>query len=361
MYSKDSPNFSPFSYESVFSLVRHPNRFDDLAQEIIRLSERELQSAFGATKNLGTTITSYGVDSGLAWPQVVVPHFELQGITLADLGRIQHFTIAPLVDVNQLEPWSDFATENQDWIQSGLDVRFGKGAVTADGISSEVYRMDGDLMVPQTGMGIDGFYAPVWQQYPAPAESSIVNFDLFSNPNFNEQFYNMGKSPVLSGMSALNFLLTNEIVASNETPPQQAFLMQPLLSDFTNSTETKLVGFLVAVLLWKDILDHRIAEETISIVLHDTYANNYLAYELSDTDITPIGDSDLHDSDFDHLMVSACLTSFLHENDIQQGEDHCMYELTLYPTTDFRDSFLSIKPLLYGVFAVLLFVLITGK
>eukprot|EP00977_Amphora_coffeiformis_P030125 scaffold44851_cov160-Amphora_coffeaeformis.AAC.1 len=175
-------------------------RFYDFAEESVQFSKHEIQSVVHATQNLATTITSHVVDTGSVWPEIVAPHFELQGMGLSQLARVQHLTIVPLVDIKNLGEWEHFALENKGWIQEGVNARLGNMSTWVEDITNFVYRLDGDSVVPQTGLGIDGKYAPVWQQYPAPSGelTSVINMDLFSHPSFQKHFDTLAKtnSPV---------------------------------------------------------------------------------------------------------------------------------------------------------------------
>lgn len=138
------------------------SRFFDFTEELIHLTKQELQSVFHITQNLAATITSHVVDTASEWPGIVMPHFELQGMTLSELARIKQLAIVPLVSRDELQNWQEFAIENQDWIQKGVNSRLGSESRPVQDITDFVYRLNGDAVVPQNGSGVDGKYAPMW-------------------------------------------------------------------------------------------------------------------------------------------------------------------------------------------------------
>ena len=327
----------------------------------MELSKHELQSVVHATENLATTIMSHVIDTRSVWPEIVVPHFELQGMGLSQLARVQQLTIVPLVDIDHLEQWEEFALENHGWIQEGVNARHGNESAPVEDITTFVYRLDGNSVVPQTALGIDGKYAPLWQQYPAPSDdsTSVINMDLFSHPSFEKHFGTLRKTntPVLSEIISLDFLFLRD-QKSEGGLRKHTFLMQPLYSGF--SSPQTLVGFIVGIFSWEDMFLHmsRPNEKKVSIVLHST-CGGIVTYETDGYETILVSMTDAHDRAFDHLEVSEEMTGVLDEAS-SQGVDQCTYGVSIYPTSGFRDQFFSGAPFLYAVLAVLLFGFTTG-
>lgn len=295
------------------------------------------------------------------WPEIVVPHFELQGMSLSQLTRVQQLTIAPLVDIEFLDKWEWFALENKGWIQQGVNSRLGNESTRDQDITNFVYRLDGDSVVPQTGLGIDGKYAPVWQQYPAPSDDStnIINMDLFSHPSFEKRFRTLAKTnlPVLSEIIDLNFLLLDDRSSKGDFK-KHTFLMHPLYSGF--SDPKTLVGFLVSIFSWDDIFDkisHPVVEK-VSIVLHST-CGDIVTYETDGYETVLVSVTDAHDKIFDHLEFAQNMTEV--SDELSSSEvTQCIYGVRIYPTSGFRDQFFTGAPILYAVLAVWLFGFTTG-
>jgi hypothetical protein len=319
-----------------------------MAIEITQASQRELHSVFGAAASLATTLTSHTIDSGLAWPEFLLSHFERHGMSLAELARIEQLTIAPLVPSGDVQSWQDYAGKHHDWIQEGVSTRLGDQSATVGDISSVVYRFDGEGVAPQTGSGVNGSYAPVWQQYPAPLDPSIVNFDLLSHPSFATHFEYLSVSnrAVLSDVVDLNFLLQGSSAVS--ASEDHSFFLHPIYGDF--SSDAKLVGFIVGVLSWEALFDDQISENSgkVSVLLHNS-CGTQVTYEIDGPEAVFVGPGDFHDTEYDSMEVSVLL------NEAVEGLDQCIFRISVYPTADFHNRFDSSSPWVYSALAVFVF------
>lgn len=332
-----------------------------MALEVTDLSQQELRSALNVADHLATTLTLHTVESASVWPKFVLPHFEVQGTSLSKLSRIEQLSIVPLVHRESVREWQKFALENQDWLQAGT---LTPESVIAGSISSVVYRFDkeedGGARVPQTGLGLDGKYAPVWQQYPTPSHASIINYDLFSNPSFEQSFNALVQtnSTILSDVVDLGFLFPADTLETK----QRSFLMQPVHADFSEaSSADDLVGFIVGVIAWDDIFQYVARlEEKVTIVLHNS-CGTVLSYEMTGPRTVFLGEGDVHETEFNHLEVAASIMPVMELETIDNDVDVCAYELRVYPTSDFQGHYLSRAPLTYSGIAVLLFFFTAGK
>jgi hypothetical protein len=333
-------------------LLLSVHSFDDDAHDLLNLMELEFEAVVHATQALATTTTSHAIQTETQWPEILLPHFELQGMGLSELAKIAQLNIVPLVYAEAVEAWQAFSIDNQGWIKDGLHVQSGNESTSVDSITSFVYRLEDDGIAPQTGQGISGRYSPVWLQYPAPSDPIMVNFDLLSSIDISDHYNTLLKKNALtfSNLLDLDFLLSPNNSGTNDAV--HTFLMQPLYFDFSNTKTQDLVGYVLTIFSWKDIFESIIHSDDrgIALVLSSTCGNS-LTFHTS-TRQTTMGD--LHDSDFDNLAVSLDLGTSLSE-DSEEEFDHCSYRATAYPTAELQDSFLSSTPWLYGVLAVLLF------
>lgn len=185
--------------------------------------------------------------------------------------------------------------------------------------------------------------------------------DLFSHPSFEKHFRTLAEtnSPVFSEMMDPGYLLNGQTseIESNE----HSFIMQPLYSDFsTPAAEQTLVGFVVGVLSWKDMLRQlpHPRKKKVFVVLHSN-CGDLVTYETDGYKTMLVGMGDAHNSAFDHLEVSEDITEFLGKS-ISHVSAQCAYGVRIYPTDSFRDQSFSGAPLLYAALAVLLFGFTTG-
>jgi hypothetical protein len=276
---------------------------------------------------------------------------------LSEMAKVAQLTIVPLVGASQLNDWNSYSVDNQNWIMDGLKIRFSNESLTVNEITGFIYRLDDDeSIVPQTKASNTSKLMPVWQQYPAPSDPVMVNFDLLSLPLFKE-YYNVmlaRNSPVLSSIVNLDFLLQPK--ANTSDTSRHSFLMQPLYADFKNTTAQFIVGYTLAVFAWEELFENVIYsdEEEVMVVLSNTCGES-LTFR---TKIDQATAGDMHDTSFDDLAVSRKLVLDGHLDETEDGV--CSYSITVYPTNAFQEEFFTSAPLLYGVLAILLFFFTTG-
>lgn len=357
-------------------LCRMNHQFTNHAQEITELVNYKAQSVFTAIDTLSVMVTSLAIDKNATWPEIVVPHFELRAGEINHLANAEQVTFVPLVRERQLNQWEDFASNNQDWLTESLHWQdllladnktqiYGRARELEAGtpkIPSHLWRFaEGDhgTIVSVSGSNSSiGYYAPVWQQAPAPRSPSIINYDLLSHPVFRRVYIGMrdSKLPVLSETTDLEFLTGGAVQERSSDPT--SFLMTPVHPYFSVEAfgRDELTGFFVSVLSWKHYFQHLLADGVrgISVVMHDTCGDSF-TYELNGADATFQGKGDLHDPRYSDLAIRATFAPFLKHN-FSATANHCEYDVTVYPTTAVEDTYTTNKPALYTSIVVLVFV-----
>jgi hypothetical protein len=81
----------------------------------------EAINVFKTIQNLGTVITSEALSTGVAWPFMSVPHFEVRGLELNDLSNSLMIGFSPLVSGDKKDAWENYASSMQGWIKEGVD------------------------------------------------------------------------------------------------------------------------------------------------------------------------------------------------------------------------------------------------
>ena len=351
------------------------DRFSDFAYEVAAIAHEEAASVFGVLSSLSITIESYALDSGVEWPDILVPHFEHRGRESNKLSRTLQLSLVPLVKSNERELWDAFAVANQGWIQEGvlatpeLHEEFLGPNLVVPTIAPNLYKVDNKtgLSEIQTGPGVDfgpGQYGPVWQQSPAPHDPSIVNFDLLSMEIFARVYHGMWETrlPVISEVTELEFLYGGAI--KDDITHPHSFLLEPIYPKLDHTEvedRDSVLGFIVAVLPWDAFLANLLPAQIkgITVVLHNTCGDHY-TYILNGATPIYIGEGDLHESKFNYLGVETDFAPFL-EHEFSEKHEHCEYDFRIYPTSDFEDEYRSNAPWLYAIVVFLVFVFTACK
>jgi class 3 adenylate cyclase len=303
---------------------------------------------------------------------VDIPHFELRGRLNNALSKALMISYSPLVIAENKADWEDHAFAQQGWIQEGIDLSpdLHEGFISDDfklaNISKDIFRFsDGETGLPvlQDDYGVDfgpGQYAPVWEQAPAPHDPSIINFDLLSHPVFNRVYHGMWETrlPVMSEVTDLDFLYGGVIRDDVDHP--HSFLMYPVYPYFSQDVSAygmdDLVRFLVVVLPWDSYFTNilQAGVNGMVVVLHSTCGDHY-TYQLDGPEAIFLGEGDLHDTSYDYMEVGTEFAPFV-EHKFSDTQDHCEYDIRIYPSKMMEDSYTTNKPVIYTIVVVLVIV-----
>lgn len=291
----------------------HLYSFRDYGTELIDIAHQEAKNVYGALDGLSAHITSYVTDSGSSWPNVTIPHFELVGQSNNELTGAIHLSLLPLVKAEQRGEWEAYAQEKKSWIHESYTLGEGYPQRSLADITIEdnvfVYAEDGTTKVVQDGPGIQygsGNYAPVWQQIPAPTDTSIINWDLLSHEVFARVYSGLWESrlPVITEILKFDGIYKGAVDYDSNMP--HSFLLEPVYTTIENHVKDHerddLVAFVVAVMPWDRYFKGILHEGTsgIVVVLHDT-CGDHATLRLDGPRVTYLGEGDLHDRSFNHL------------------------------------------------------------
>jgi hypothetical protein len=128
------------------------------------------------------------------------------------------------------------------------------------------------------------------------------------------------------------------------------FLMEPVYSAFEEDPE--LVGFLVGVTAFSNLLDRLLPKGTKGIVgVIKDQCGDAITYELNAAKATFLGAGDLHDSKFDKYERVSPME--LYETTF---EGRCAHDLYIYPSATFKETYETKYPAVYTSVVALAFV-----
>lgn len=161
--------------------------------------------------------------------------------------------------------------------------------------------------------------------------------------------------PVLSEVTELNFLYGSAVDEEQDHP--HSFLLSPVHQSFAAGQRGRdeLAGFIAAILPWDSYFSNLLLDgvEGIVVVLHDTCGQDF-TYRVDGPKAVFLGPGDLHDSMYDHLEIRTEFAPFLKHN-FSDVQDHCEYDLKLYPSVEFEAPYRTSKPATYTSIVVVVF------
>jgi len=316
---------------------------------LIDLSNKQIEASAQVLKNAAVTVTSLALASQQAWPYVTVPNFAERTEGLREISGSPLVVFSPVISFDRTV-WETYATENQEWTEEGS--RFQGSSPSYSLIPAGIHQ---DLVsaIPLSPITVAPF-SPVWQISPVPEDLNIVNFDLKSSERFLnlEQYVDSHRISAISDVFPISEILGQSILSDTNKP--RSILLQPIFSDFSETSSV--VGHYLAVIDWEkyfsEVLHH--GAHGIIVVLKNT-CGQVFSFVVHGDEAFFLGEGDLHDSNYNKYRTSAHL--FDPSESIQdQEEQHCFYNMDIYPSATLKDEYTSADPIIYTVvvFAVLI-------
>lgn len=130
------------------------------------------------------------------FPKVTVGSFEVEGMSTRTISKIHGVVFTPLLYSNaEVKAWSDYSTQEQDWIVASRKVFEASPDALVDSFQHPIDQLSpiGSFIasvphgIPVTTLPMDGTpVAPWWQQSPPPYdEATKVNTNVLADPEIN--------------------------------------------------------------------------------------------------------------------------------------------------------------------------------
>ncbi|CAB9505095.1 natriuretic peptide receptor 2 [Seminavis robusta] len=369
-----------------------------------------VERKIGAIHSMSTQITSYAVSTGASFPNVTIPHYELQGANarIQAAGVILYFL--PLVTDENRAGWEEYAAANRHWVMEAFgkeiawknaqDAKFGLG--TFEQVSGEGKEDGGSRMLQKTGTDAnaleqvtleDGYnvrvfgssggtpqplnsgpFLPLWQLTPVLPIINFMNFDMsnhsavaasldaavdshqivmsqahdLKDPNDDT---NESESLYNAFLEAGQYRHDAELFEGDPTTN----LLYPVFDSF--GPNRTLGGLLMTSLYWRLNFDEILPDTAkgITVVLENSL-NQSFTYRIDGPHVTFLGPGDRHDPRYDSMVVSEDVTEHLQaragpENQGFDAADlnaeHCRYKLSVYPSQDTEDEYVNNEPIIF--------------
>jgi hypothetical protein len=346
----------------------------------------EIKFNFALMQQMSASVTTSALVTGSVFPNITQPYFEISAGYVDGMGGVMLVAFSPLVEAEKQSEWVEYSIDNHGWIEESKRLReihpghvdplhgtiqdhehdniiledheddHDRRAEEATPVTPFIWRWEDGRQVPEIGLPGE-VLAPLWQV--TPAKASAVNVNLFSDERVVDLYTAMiaSRQSLLSTTTEIedlfDFLFDPDEKPKKSSP--HAFLMEPVYSAFEESPE--LVGFLLGVTSFKNIMDNAVEEGANGIVcvISDSCRSRDMTYLLNGPVSTFLGYGDLHDKNFEDYMHSVQLEAY---ETIVEGV--CLHELKVYPSATFRATYETNNPAVYTSVVALAFVVTAG-
>jgi class 3 adenylate cyclase len=330
------------------------SQFKSFAKDLIDSVELKAHTKFDVLNSLSTTITSYTLSTGMTWPFVSIPHFDIRADEARKLIHSELLAFAPIVSKDERTLWEDFAAKSRGSIQDGLEFET-LGEVSSGMTTEKIHHFSKETEMIQD----NDMLVPLWQIGQVPTNASIVMMNLFTHPSFKRMIIDVLEieHTLISEELDLEFLL--EFSTGTIEGQVRSFSLTPVFDTFDEDAEV--VGFLVAVVPWLDYFEDVLPEGTngLAVDVKDTCGSAF-TYTIYGHEAEYEGQGSLHDPKFDYISLSSEFAEFArYDGEVSSSTKHCEYTLEVYPSIEYRKSFDSHEPVLFASVVVLVFLFTT--
>jgi CHASE domain len=317
-----------------------------------------------AIQALSASVTT--ASTGQTWPNVTIPDFEVHGINSNKISKALQVTFAPLIERGERRHWEAYSAHKLESSASVTETHDRRhmaemtgtsaaSSTTSAHLPSWIHGCPNDSSpLEATSMNSTGFglwaHAPVWQQAPAPINDfSMINFDLLSHPVIAHLFRGVweAQQAALSQALPLEFLCGG---ALQDDKHPHSILINPIYSSLKKDhhDQDDMVGLLVAVVSWEMYFSNILHDSNDGVVVVlDNACDEHFTYRIDGPEAIFLGRGDLHDPQYNALESRTPFAPFLKLNH-SSSDEHCEYDLRMYPSTTLENRYITMKPIWYA-------------
>ena len=302
---------------------------EDYAHEILEVSQIKARQIFDTNEAMSVTVTSYAISVDAKWPYVTINHFDQRGKRLLELSGSIYVGLMPYVSKEELGDWETWAVQNQDWIPPEAFPPY-----MPFGIKPKVERAAGLPEVPNTTL-----YAPIWQVSP-------IFPQFIMQDNYNPPDYDKMQQTRLLTLSQLVYNRFNGTVTSDESVWPSGIISAPIFESFEE--DSKLVGKFSSVFPWHNLFKGILPDgvDGFVVVIKNT-CNQTVAYRVDGSTVMFLGLGE------DHVDPKFADMGYSRRFDVV--DNSCIYTISVYPSQELQDSYMTDKPVIYTGIVVLVF------
>lgn len=223
--------------------------------------------------------------------------------------------------------------------------------------SNSVYEISGNETKP---VKAPGPHAPIWQVYPPNNQNAFVMYDLFSDPIAKRTLETMvASSTTISKTYGRQKLNLWNFLEDQQLPTWGDLMFSPVFGADGN----EVIGSIVLDFDFRFVIGSSVPVESngIHIVLDNTCGQKR-TFVSDGSNINFVGDGDLHDPKYTSMVQSSSFDDYLQTQRSTSPEYpggdfpmNCAYRILVYPSDEFKSTYISNKPGLYAMSVGLIF------
>jgi class 3 adenylate cyclase len=295
-----------------------------------------MEALFESFDGLGEVMTSFALFANTPWPKFTLPDFNEHGGHVIAATPIEAVWTSPIVSTDERVSWESYSVQQ-----------------STSFVSPKIYNIIDGVITPAAGPGP---YLPLWQQ--TSDQTSLVNFDQLSNPNYVGVFETVVAldQPLISRVVLLDEVLDATDYEDDDRGKPHSMFIQPVHDSFGG--DKKIVSYLMGRMSWEETFSDAIPgseEGDLHIVLKNTCNQTY-TWSVGGKRAVYLGEGDLHQDQYDDYMMSAEITPFYNVT-VAQEAGACLFSFDAYPTSSLREHYRTNKPQTYTAVVGVIFVI----
>lgn len=355
--------------------------FDDLSLKVFLSLALSMEACLSSIDSFVVSIVSFAEMNNATWPFITTPHYGVRTSKVRAVAKSTMMTQIPIVPFDKIEEWNQYSMrEGPIWVEDSrstqrVDPGF-KGSDFENIVSLPVW---GTTPIEQE---TNGLVFPLWQSYPTVPILDVSPFNLDAVTSVAAALEGLRQGHALIGgvgndASVETADLLKEILAKyvdvNQTDVAEPFsqinfpIFENGASDLVGSKPGKLVGALQDWFFWRDFLVNILPQGSNGLVIvFENGCNQTFSYQINGPEAIFLGSSDMHDPQYEAFGVSMGLIEMVELSSGYQyytgaplSDDTCPYTLSVFPSQDFENQYVSSDPAIYTVIAIAIFVFTT--
>ena len=374
------------------------NQFEGASSKVLTSFEDIVNGKLTAIGSIAVQASLFASSQNLSWPFITLSDFELRAAVARELSGSLFIRLVPLVVQEKREAWEKYSVENLHWMEEaieynkkhglGFNRRLQDDATSAlndtdngevdfsSGIANHIWYLD-EAYTAVASEGPGPFF-PLWQESPTFGRD-ITNFDTLKYAPYAaymQKAFETGEMSIggldtaapgnttdpdlsTSFFSLLESMNAGKRVDYKGDPMSSVFL--PVFDDF-QADDRKVVAIVFAVFKWAFYFQGLLPTNFpgVVVVLQNNCEGAF-TFKVVGEEVEYLGKGDLH-TDYagrSNLVQSANFETNNDEDNafgVKLNQDICAYELSVYPSEELEDTYMTWLPLVVTLAVAMVFV-----
>jgi len=329
--------------------------FDQFARTVSDAAIDQQKSIHDSVRTLSHAITAHAEAIDTKWPFFIMPSFEALALDFKRLSRAELVGVNNIVRRDEVENYTNYITERyQDFIQEGHMIAYGDLSRLNTNTSKYHSFIARKTTEGKWTQDVDRqlYYARTNLSPPPRAYGPVTNWNTASVPSIGTAMdivRRLGNQTLISEVRPFKVLPAEEhegLHSGDDINHPHSFVYHPISKSIFPDSEV--VGTLTSAIAWDASMRNLLPKNVRGIycVVRNNCNQSY-SYEIDGEDAIYQGEGDGHESKYDNMEYSVNLSLGSHP-DFETTGGHCMYTMSIYPTSTFRNPYVTLMPKIYA-------------